>query len=669
MKWFLKILQTLFHGIKIAGVKIRAWFEFVHSDLKKYSFSWSLILLGSLMVGFVILIVFMSLSKTSIFPKDDERYDINTIYIGQMKDFCLKEFEANPKREEFESCIPKLDINKMPEVKIPTFKETLKLAPNLPYMMKNSSDPKIREASGYFRKGNYFVIGIKVPERYFSTDKGYRKDENLDREASNYNALTFKTIRFGFGCVNKQCHTLLTGYNENVSQIPLIRSSLPGNNSNDNIVWIFGIENESPHGIFLEDGIFISNSFSLYPTHLYYSLNLWGKPMFASIAFIALFLVSIFCAIILRKFFDYPAFSYFAGSTAFWFISSNLFILFPWIRGLPHRLFNIWLTLNFLLSILILNLAYARFKSVLNRKYILSAHILILGLVFFSYIYFKDLGEFMAVGARLDLIFACIAIMVSLGPLSFGIRELSNMLKNLKDPRLSIRLDYKRRIRELRAYAFVWLIFCLSYLYFAYAGLGTGNVGEFFSVSIGVILLLLTIMLHYTYSKELTHVTSDPLAELERLNKRKSVSELSEIVKDPFEGILLLLDMENSSGKEGRQKSMAMENLLRTCNAEANRNGYYANYVKPAGDDWKIIFIKKHSNIKDDLLEVTKFVISNYSKFEKIIKNVFDDSSIHISVFALSDYRIYINEKQEAEAGYRTIIDFSSKEADLMSDI
>jgi len=647
--------------------KIHNWFGFVRSDLKKYSKSWSLMSLGFIMAGFATLIVFVSLSKTSIFPKENDRYDIDTIYVGQMKDFCPKEFEANPREKEFEACISKLDINKMVEVKVPTFKETLKLAPNLPYMMKNSSNPKIRAASKYFTKGNYFVIGIKVPENFFSTNEGYLKNGNLNKETTNYNSLTFKAIRFGFACVNGQCNTILTGFNANVSQIPLIRDK--NNTSGDNTVWVFGTENDSPHGIFLEDGILISSTASLYPAHFLYPFHIWGKPMFASLAFAALFVISLFCAIILRKFFDYPAFSYFTGSTAFWFLSSNLLILFPWLTGFKYQLLDIWLTLNFLFSVLILNLAYARFKSILNRKYIiLFAHIVILTLVSFVYVYFKDLGALIAVRARLDLIFACTAIMFSLGPLGFGIKDLSKLLKNLKgDPRLSIRLDYKRRRRELRSYFFVWLIFGSSYLYFAYAGLGTGNVGEFFSLSIGLILLLLTIMLYYTYSKELTRVTSDPLAELERLSKRKSTSELSEIVKQPFKGILLLLDMANSSGKDGHQKRIVMEGLLRICNMEANKCGFYANYVKPAGDDWKIIFInKKDQTLEKDLLEIRKFVDNNYNKFEKCVKDVFEDSSLHTSVFALCDYRIYVDEKLESESGYRMILDFSSKEADLM---
>ncbi|HOW16251.1 MAG TPA: hypothetical protein PK443_00915, partial [bacterium] len=113
-------------------LKVRDSFDYLKGELKRYSDSWLLILFASVIVFAVVSVILMSLSKTSIFPKDDQRYDIDTIYVGQMKDFCPKEFEANPGKKEFETCVPKLDINKMVEVKIPTFKETLKAAPLLP---------------------------------------------------------------------------------------------------------------------------------------------------------------------------------------------------------------------------------------------------------------------------------------------------------------------------------------------------------------------------------------------------------------------------------------------------------------------------------------------------------------------------------------------------------
>lgn len=209
-------------------------------------------------------------------------------------------------------------------------------------------------------------------------------------------------------------------------------------------------------------------------------------------------------------------------------------------------------------------------------------------------------------------------------------------------------------------------MFCSSYTYFAFIGLGTGNIGVFFSTSVGLTLLLLGVMLYYTHSKEITHMDSDSFAELDRLYRRKTTREFHELVKDPFEGVLLLIDLANSSGKDGRIKRRLMEDILYFCNKEANKIGYYANYAKPAGDDWKIIFMKKNSSLAEDLLEMIKFSTSIFSKLENIVKGVFEDSSIHISVFALSKYEVYINENQEAEYGYKSMIDFSSSEVDLM---
>lgn len=407
MKWLLNIKDHL---------------EFFRTEFKKNTDSWLLIIFASVIVLGVVSIILMSLSKTTIFPKDNERYDIDTIYVGQMKDFCSKELERNPGKKEFESCVLNLSIEKMIKVKVPTFDDTLDRAPSLPYMLKHSNNNEFKKAGSYFKNGNYFIIGFKIPEQYFLEDGGYIKNSEINVEkAFNYYVLTFSGLRFGVPCVGNECNGVINYWSQNVTKIPLIR----GRENTSNIVWIFGVDNVSPHGIWLDDGIMVTRVDRLYSAHLFYSLFLYGKAMFASIAFVALFLVSIPFAIYLRRFFDYPAFSYFAGSTALWFISRNLFVIFPWLKGFTYRLFNIWIVLNFLLSILILNLAYARFKKVLKKRYFFIAHIIILSLVLFANFYFKDLGSMVAVWGRIELIFSNIATVVSLMPLAYGIYELT----------------------------------------------------------------------------------------------------------------------------------------------------------------------------------------------------------------------------------------------------
>ena len=663
MQWLIKILRAFFNRIKIARLKIGNSFEPICLDFSKYPVSWILMLLGTITSVVVIVTGFMSLSKTAIFPNGEGRYDIDTIYVGQMKDFCPKEFAANPGRKQFESCVPKLDINKMVEVKIPTFKETLKTAPILPYLMKNSTDPKLQKAREYFKSGNWFVIGIKVPEQYFRVDGGYIKDGKMDKKAVDYNVLTFRGMRFGTGCVNDECSDRIHVATQNLSQIPLLTSE----NSNENTVWIFGLENESPMGIWLDDGVFVTSKSLIHSPHRLYSFFAYGRQMSAAMAFIALFVVSFSLAYFFRRFSDYPAFSYFAGSTALWFFSTNFMTLFPWLRGTTYRLFSIWIMLNFLLSVLALNFAYARFKHLLKKEYIVRCHLAILALTFFAYLYFKDLGAIVAVWGRLEAYFALIVSVCAVAPLLVGIYNLTKMLKHKKDTRESTRLDYERRRTELLIYFFVWAAFCSCYVYFAFKGLGTGNIFQFFSISIVLFLSLLGVMLYYTYSKEMTHITSDPFAEIERLYRRMGVKEFCEHVKKHFEGVLVVLDMANSTCKDGYKKKEAMESLLDSYNSEANKHGYYANFAKPAGDDWKILFVKKEKqSLADDLYEITKFSVDNFYQFEKGIKDTFNDSSIHIGVFALSKYEVYINPNQAVNYGYRAMLDFSSPEADLM---
>jgi len=516
------------------------------TEFKKHFDSWLLIIFASVIVVVVVSIILIPLSKKAIFPKNNERHDIDTLYIGQMKDFCPKEFAANPGREEFESCVPKLNINKMVEVKIPTFKDTIDRAPNLPYIMKHSSDPKIRMASNYFKEGNYFVVGIKIPEKLFSNDGKYIKNGKINDNAVNYNVLAFKAVRFGITCINSSCNNFLKS-DAGFTQIPLIRN----NGDKGNTVWVFGLDNTSPHGLWLENGVLISKSSTLEDASSFYNFALDGRAMFVSIAFIALFLVSLPFAIYLRKFSDYPAFSYFAGSTALWFISERLYLLFPELQGVPYRLFSIWITLNFLLSILVLNLAYARFKSVLKKKYFLISHTIILGLILVAYIHFKNLGAIIAVWDKLELIFAITSILFVLIPLGYGIYKLSTILRG---QRLSNRLDYKRRIKELVLYSMVWVIFCSSYIRFAILSLGTGNVSSemFFSTSTVVPLFLIGIMLYYTQSKEVTHMA-------EALSKQAQF--MAHDIRRPFSQIKLVLSMFNSLSSDQKMLDTAKQGV------------------------------------------------------------------------------------------------------------
>lgn len=477
----------------------------------------------------------MSLSKAAIFPKDNERYDVDTIYVGQMKDFCPKEFAANPGRKEFEACVSKLDINKMVEIKIPTFKETL------------DKSPKVSE---YFKQGNYFVTGIKIPDKYFTLDEGYIKDGRTNYKTFNYNMLTFKGVGFGIACVNDSCKDLLNMLVDDVSQIPLIRT----NGNKGNIVWIFGLDNTNSRGLWLEDGILISKASTFLPVRNFYDISAYGRPIFVSIAFVALFLVSLPFAVYLRKFYEYPAFSYFAGSTALWFALLNLTIFTSWLSGFTSRLFSIWVILNFLFSVLILNLAYARIRSMLTKRTFMISHLVILGLVFFAYIYFKNLGAIVGIWDKLEMAFAITAMLFALIPLGYSGYTLSIMLKGLKGQKTPVYFDHKRRINELIIYAIVWIIFCSSYIRFAYIRLGTGNVNSdlFFSTSIGAALLLLGIMLYYTQSKEVTHM-ADALS--------KQAQFMAHDIRRPFSQIKLVLSMFNSLSSDQKKLDSAKQDV------------------------------------------------------------------------------------------------------------
>ena len=525
-------------------------FQAVCLELKRNSGAWLLIAFASVIVFYVVIGLIQPVSKVSVFPKDNERYDIETVYVGQMKDFCPEEFQANPGRSEFESCVRKLDISRMVKVKVPTFKDTIDRSPNLPHIMKNSSDPNIVQASHYFKEGNYFVVGVKIPERFFSIDGNYLKDGKINVDTTNYNLLVFKGVRFGTACINGSCNYLLKIMNDNFTSIPLVRKI-----KNSNVVWLFGLENTSPHGLWLEDGILITQSENMMNLRSFYDMTVYGKSMLAGIAFVALFLVSLPFAIYLRKFPDYPAFSYFAGSTALFFADVNLCtIFFEWLPGIKYRLLNIWIILNFVLSVLILSAAYARFKVVLKKRYIFIAHGVLLGLILIFRLCFNDLGSIVAVWGKIILTCACVLTVFALFPLGYRIYSLSVAIRHKNKTEIFVSRDHERRIKELIIYFVALVVFCSSYAQFAIVTLNTGNVSSetFFGTSFWVALFLLGIMLYYTQSKEITHM-ADAMS--------KQAQFMAHDIRRPFSQIKLVLSMFDSFGANPQKLEEAKQEV------------------------------------------------------------------------------------------------------------
>ena len=183
---------------------------------------------------------------------------------------------------------------------------------------------------------------------------------------------------------------------------------------------------------------------------------------------------------------EYPAFFYFIASLTLWFVSVSFFpVLFLTVLA---RLVTILATLNFLFSILVLNYASLKYTNLSKTKFFLLSYLVILLLVLASYIGFRTPAAIEALWNKLELVFACVAMVFAITPLVVRIYS----------------KERKQSIATLSSYLFVWIAFCLFYLYYASLRLGLGNIPQFFSIGVLLFSFVLFIVFHVAHSEEIT---------------------------------------------------------------------------------------------------------------------------------------------------------------------
>lgn len=636
--------------------------EFVIEEWRsEHRISWVLILFSSLIVVLVSFAIEFGLSRSSIYPDKSERFDIDHIYMAAMGEHCPGEALIANKRA-FEACITKLSPEKMTRVSIPIFDEIGDTPPSFMTVLKQQ--PNSEYLAGLLKEGHHYIIGIEIPAELYQVDENPVKmvegELKVPVAVADHNVLTFRGMRFGRVCVDGDCSFEATAKLANFNFFPL-RTSEKGPMK---IVWVFAVETSSPAGIQLDEGILVANSRELLATQMFYGFYKYGPSIRGAMWFVALFLVTFVFAISHRRYSDYPTVAYLAASFALWLSLLHAGILFPLLRMENYQAVKFYIWSNLVIATVLTNLAFIRkAPPSLTRVFFLSQS----GVLTVSMVLWLSLS--MTIWQRIwpyfSVLCAIAFVQVSGSLLLSHIRFLEARQNSLHlTPRISQRLDFSRRIVELRTYLGLWVIFFVVFTTFTYRGFSSGNITEFTSYSIVLFTGLLGVMLYFTHSKQRTRVAAEPIAELERLRERMPSREFAAFIDASRQDILFVPDLARSSDKDAREKSELMYVLLNQIHLDLAAAGYFIDLLDSGGDDWKIILSRRHNDISVDLRSIIELCLAKRDGYLELVHGYFSDCSLHMSLYVLPDNYIRIDENAR-RLNLRSELVFSSRAANL----
>lgn len=637
--------------------------------------SWVFIVVATILIGIVVGVVEVNLTMEKIFPAKEDRYDIDTIYIGLMKELCPDE-ARDPSIVNFESCEAKLDTRKIAgsnedagytAVKVPTFDEAVKGTPNLYGLMLRN--PELKKLTDGMAAGEFYLVKIKVPAKYITLDGSYRKPgqaSTFTDDALKPWVLTYGGQRFGQVCFDGRCGQAMREGLTGFRSVYLVSTSLGPKD-----LVIFSAENENPLGLVTSEGFIISSAANLLRGNILYWFVSGMKGIRASSWFVALFLLAMFFAVTLRQFRDYPMFAYLAASFALWMITMQIGVILPFFRGKPQHLLKIWTNANLLLAICQFYLALTRSRE---RRYLAdwSKSQLAISLVLIAVSTFLD-GAMLARHANIiPTIFTAGAIFI---PFAITARHLNIIQQQSKgvNPRTrrGLLVVLKRRKTEDIIHLTIWVMFAGSLAINTYRGLGN-QLMHFSYTAAGLLLVSFGVMVYYTFTSGKNRLPKRSAAELEYLKDVMTTQNFSNHIAKPFSAVLKTSDIKNSSlipADKKIEKQMMLARLLDQSRKRQEPIDFVWNLVKPIGDERQEIFCLKHEALADDLLEMVKLTIDTYEDDLDLVQTHFDFCGLHLALFGLQDLQVTdgsVLASEKTQGRVADQLDFASNEANLL---
>ncbi len=555
--------------------------------------------------------VYKSLAKKQIFPKKENRYDITTLWVGIAEEVCGDLGESPLLGARIEECVKDLSLNetkrspswvKFDIPDLDTIMDTYRpsFGGNLKYVEPGGKEIHRK----IYSEKQPTVIGINIPAKYFK----------INRVDADFYALVYNQALFARVCIAGRCNFRSTVFKYGGHSFPLISNKSIDNEEGFIPVFIFIEHLKHAYSLNLQDGVFVAKESELNKINKLYPINLSTQSFIFALGFLSVLLLSLWQAVLWRKYADYGAFVYFCASLTTLAISINA-TLFPFS---PNWYAFWWLNTFW---------SYSFFSLTLLRQRRFSVVMLFIGLVF-SYILavvFINANSSISYIDRLDFFQGFINVMIAIVPTSIfllGIFVTNKMIKKT-DRKSSKEALIKRRN------GFVMMFFLAILLGFTFFLNGLFLIFDISAIedhfhfwTVFAVVGMMATLFHPTFS--LIKKTLDkayPKSEVERLKLLLPNQEYQKWLSTDKCGVFIELDLAASSRltKVIQERFQTMMEFINHCVLEdLHREGFHIVLAKPVGDAYVYIIDADEHELVKKSIELISFLKKNAAKYDEL---------------------------------------------------
>lgn len=627
-----------------------------------------LVLTGSvLLVVSTLATLLARFDRKSLLPGKEERYDVTQIFFAPMADVCA-DGASSLKAESFERCAESMSLEDgrrsgaFRAIAIPSFEESL--AGRTPTFRTALKQQNLPELDASLVRREPYVVGLRIPAKYF-------RENRIGEDA---NVLVFDGLQDARVCVEGRCPLVVSKYDQMLLLFPLSLRAAPKLEFVD--VFFFGKDTVFAYGPIIEGGLYVTPPSKLHGAKKLLPILNYGRSVVLATLFVGLFLMAFGFAAIWAEFLDYGAFCYLTASFALYTIANETSIVKvkDW-TVLDFHQFRVISEINLLAALVAFALATNRTRP--RRVVAALAIILTAGIAYVivsapsqstdAIVRWSNAAEHVLTWMMLVIPVAIISLGAWRCFLKFRAAKRSGPL--------SLRLDFQRRTLEQAIYAVFIFGITLQQLAQNLAG-RSGSVDPMrFAPSTGFLLfgIFTVIIYHSTTKLAKTHFRSDGISEAARLKGRMTTRAYYGWLQETRRGIMLQVDVKNSSVASSVLKSkihVLMQNLNDAMKRSHAKLGYHWILAKKNGDEWIVILSAKNGDLKQDLAEVLAATRRDAHDWRRLVQDMAPECSLHVNVFALTGYSL-AGERVRAEGGRAGIgswevIDFASREANYL---
>ena len=589
-------------------------------EYRATNYSVLLILATAVVLSFAGLYVYKGLAKSEIFPKKSDRYDVQTLWVGIADELCENLGDSPLLGSRIEECVKKLSLNENSRSKswvqydIPDLDHIMDTyIPSFGGNLKRVKEGGKEIYKKIYQEKRPTVIGINIPAKYYK----------VNRVDDDFYALVYNQALFARVCVDGRCNHRSTHSKYGGHSFPLTvvnENTLTGGYIP---IYIFIEHLKQPYSLNLQDGVFVAKESNLRRINRLYPINLNSESFIFAFGFLGVLLLSLWQAVVWRKYADYSAFVYFCGSLtalaiaqngslfpmkeqwyAFWWLNVFWAHSFFALTFLRHRKLNIWTA--FVLPLFLSNVAVYFFLSKKINLFSLSHNTPIQIFTFF------------------------VSILTVIVPAAiFAAGAFRAHLEVSVASRRSDVVALIRRRNSSIVFLFLVLIFGVKFLLYSQMLFSDiANYNDQFSLwSLFAITGMMAMLYHPTFArikKTLDH--SYPKTEVDRLKLLLPKEQFQVWLSEPKSAVFLELDIAASSRltrvMQERFQAM-METLNYTVIEDLHSAGLHVVMAKPIGDAYIYIVDLNNRELTTVGDQVIDLVTKNWQKYDSLVKSFY----------------------------------------------